>query len=536
MVANRLSENSKWNVLLLEAGLNENNETDVPLLPLSTFEQYLWHFKTVPQKSACYFNSDQCCDYPRGKAVGGSSVINYMVYMRGDKEIFNQWAEAGNSGWSYKDVLYYFKKSENNTMPGLSDEYHGRKGLLTIGQPTYTSPLAKAFINAGLESGYAYNDLNGANGSGFMNVQATLRDGKRCSTSKAFLQSARNRPNLHISMNSFVTRININPTTNTTIGVEFVRDNLTFSIQAKKEVILSAGTINSPHILMLSGIGPSADLAKHNITIIKDLPVGKNLQDHTLYTGLTFTQNKTSALIDLDKLTVEDTYEYAHKNTGVFTSVKGYTNTALIASKYAVNGIPDIQLFFSCMNAKYNSEASNGKQSETTNQNNTFLVLPCLVQPRSVGSIKLNSSDPFDVPLIDPNFLDNAIDRKILIEGINILIKLMKTKSFAKFNVIRSVEITTMCSQLKIDSDQFFDCMLNQFSAGLYHPVGTCKMGPISDSTTVVDETLKVHGIKGLRVIDASIMPVIVNVNTNGPAIMIGEKGADLIKTDWNAK
>lgn len=221
------------------------------------------------------------CNWPRGKVLGGSSVLNYMLYLRGNKKDYEDWEAMGNTGWGYKDALYYFKKSEDNTNPYLtSTPYHSTGGYLTVGEAPFHTPLAAAFVQAGVEMGYENTDLNGEKGTGFMIAQGTIRQGSRCSSAKAFLRPARLRPNLHIAMHAHVTRLMIDPKTKRAFGVEFIRDRKIHYIRASKEVIVSAGSVNSPQILMLSGIGPKAELAKHKIPLIKDAPVGLNLQDH----------------------------------------------------------------------------------------------------------------------------------------------------------------------------------------------------------------------------------------------------------------
>lgn len=346
-------------------------------------------------------------------------------------------------------------------------------------------------------------------------------------------ESVRHRTNLHISMKSHVTRIHVHAMKKHAEAVEFVRNNKKYFIRARKEIILSAGAINSPQILMLSGIGPAAELKKHNLQVIKDLPVGQNLQDHIGYTGLIFSQSNPLVVIDLAELNETDVDQYARLHKGVFTSIGANTGTALISSKHAKNNIPDIQMFFLCGSNLYSKEIR-GKMNSSIQ--NAFILFPYLSQPRSVGSITLNSTDPWDAPLIDPNYFAHHEDMEILKEGVISAIGLTKTKAFSDYNVILSEMEIPKCETFIRWSDNFIECMIEQLSATIYHPAGTCKMGPANNSESVVDATLKVHGINGLRVIDASIMPKLVNVNTNALAMVIGEKGADMIKNAWKCK
>jgi choline dehydrogenase-like flavoprotein len=299
VVANRLTENPKVSVLLLEAGPDENEVTDVPsfsaYLQLSNFD---YSYKTEPQSRACLGMVNNRCNWPRGKVLGGSSVLNYMIYVRGNKNDFDHWGNLGNTGWDYKSVLPYFLKSEDNRNPYLArSPYHATGGYLTVQEAPWHTPLVAAFVEAGTELGYENRDINGERQSGYMIAQGTIRRGSRCSTAKAFIRPIRLRPNFHLALNAFVTKIEIDPHTKRAWGVEFVRHNRKQVIRARREVILSAGAINSPQILMLSGIGPRDHLQAMNIPVIQDLPVGNNLMDHLGFGGLTFIVDKPVAIL-----------------------------------------------------------------------------------------------------------------------------------------------------------------------------------------------------------------------------------------------
>lgn len=282
VIAARLSEIGNWSVLLLEAGGDETEISDVPALAgFLQLSEMDWKYQTKPHAHRAYCQAmiGDRCNWPRGKVLGGSSVLNAMVYVRGNKRDYDEWEAQGNLGWSYKDVLPYFTKSEDNRNPYLvKTGYHGSGGYLTVQESPWRTPLSLAFVKAGEELGYEHRDCNGAEQSGFMLVQTTMRRGSRCSTSKAFLRPVRLRENLHIAKFAHATRVLIDSKTKRTYGVEFVRENKRQIVFAKKEVILSAGAINSPQLLMLSGIGPAAHLAEFKIPVISDLPVGDNLQ------------------------------------------------------------------------------------------------------------------------------------------------------------------------------------------------------------------------------------------------------------------
>nr|ACU32627.1 MIP11914p [Drosophila melanogaster] len=296
VMANRLSEISSASVLLLEAGDQETFISDVPLTAaLTQMTRYNWGYKAEPTEHACQGLKGGVCNWPKGRGVGGTSLINFMLYTRGHRRDYDEWAAANNSGWSYDELLPYFRKSERIGIPELyKSPYHGRNGQLDVQYTDYRSQLLKAFLKSGREMGYEITDPNGEHLMGFARSQATIRNGRRCSTSKAFIQPVVNRKNLHISMKSWVTRLIIDPITKTATGVEFVKQRQRYVVRARKEVILSAGTIASPQLLMLSGIGPAEHLREHNITVMQDLPVGYNLQDHITLNGLVFVVNDST--------------------------------------------------------------------------------------------------------------------------------------------------------------------------------------------------------------------------------------------------
>ena len=320
VLANRLSELKNVTVLLLEAGDQETFLSDVPLTAaLTQITRYNWGYKPDPTPNACQGLKDGRCNWPKGRGVGGTSLINFLLYSRGHRQDYDEWSALGNNGWSYREVLPYFKKSENIKIPELrKSKYHGRDGPLDVTHTNYKSKVMKAFLKSGLEMGYNLTDINGEQLMGFSRTQATIRNGRRCSTSKAFIKPIIGRRNLHISMLSRVTRIIIDPLTKQANAVEFIKNRKRFRIVAKKEIILAAGAIASPQLLMLSGVGPAQNLQKFNIPVLKNLSVGYNLQDHITLNGLLFVVNE-STINDRKLMNTADILQYILQGSGPYT-------------------------------------------------------------------------------------------------------------------------------------------------------------------------------------------------------------------------
>ncbi|PSN36931.1 Glucose dehydrogenase [FAD, quinone] [Blattella germanica] len=537
VLANRLSEISSWNILLLEAGVEEPPIARVPSLKPFTMAPHLnWNYETVPQPEMC---SGKPCKYSRAKMLGGCSSHNMMNYNRGNKRNFDYWAQLGNEGWGYQDVLPYFKKSEDNRDPDIAKdtEHHGLGGYLTVERFPYMDKNAEIICEALKEYGFPFVDSNGKRQDGYSLVQTTSRDGVRMSTSRAFLEPIRHkRKNLHIITKATVNKIIIDSEYKKAIGVQFLLQGEVKEVFVTKEVIVSAGVINSPKLLQLSGIGPVEFLKPLKIPIVQDLKVGYNLDDHFLPQHFVVLKlEKTSTLPKtLDEILADMNKYQKHKN-GSFSGLVEVT--VFTHSKLAQNGIPDLNFMFCVL---YVQEAGSCCQPKKLTvpipYYNRVGIWPQLGMARSRGTVKINSTDPFSPPKINHNALKDPADLEILIQGLMLAMKMSEAKAFARMGMVVDKTPVARCASIPYGTEQYWRCALKGNVRPSVHGVGTCRMGPSGDPLAVVDPKLRVHGITGLRVIDASVMPSNVNGNTNAATIMIAEKGADIVKKDWGVE
>ncbi|XP_069680588.1 glucose dehydrogenase [FAD, quinone]-like [Periplaneta americana] len=544
LLAARLSEVPEWKVLLIEAGGEENLLTDVPLAgPFSILTWLNWGYLTEKNDTFGLGLKNGRLVWPRCKILGGTSVMNAMAYSRGNRRNYDSWAKIGNEGWDYENILNYFKKSERMSISSLESDtkYHSTKGELDINYPPYRSAIANAFIAASLENGTQYIDYNAQRQSGVSYVQATMKNGRRLSSNRAFLQPVRKRRNLHVITRSLVTKILIDKDKKA-YGVEYKLFNLiTLKAYAKNEIILSAGTANSAQLLMLSGIGPQDHLKTLNIPVVQDLKVGDNMQDHVSMLNFNFVVN-SSVDIRLDNPfnLVKDIFYYVKDGKGELTVPSGFEALSFIDIGEQDN-FPEIEFFFSgqLLPAIPLYLSPLGFLSKRFNEfykplasRNGFTIFPILLRPHSSGRLRLKDSDPHSNPLIYPDFFSDPRDIEILIKGIRMFMSLMKTESFQKLGVDVYRKPIPPCKHHGFDSDEYWECTIRYMTVSMQHAVGTCKMGPDSDPDAVVDPRLKVRGIQNLRVVDASIMPSITSGHTMAPIYMIAEKAADMIKED----
>ncbi|KAF2363744.1 Glucose-methanol-choline oxidoreductase C-terminal [Trinorchestia longiramus] len=550
-VAGRLSEIPEWDVLVLEAGGKPPPESRVPALGFNLVtgdSSYSYNYRTTPQKYSHLNFVNQTGLYPRGKVIGGTSAINFMIYNRGNHYDFDRWAELGNPGWDYQTVLKYFKKFENykGHLTSENEAYHGIGGPLNVESKRWGTPVMKAYLEAGRELGYPINDPNAATQIGFHTPDMTTKNGVRGSAAEAFIRPNLHRQNLRIQADSQVTRVLFDDNLRA-IGVEYRHQNRVKRAYARKEVILSAGAIDSPKLLMLSGIGPKQHLESVGIRTLVDLPgVGQNFQDHPAVYGLSWSVRKGMANGLQQLLTPWSKLQYITKRQGPLSVPLGVEGNAFVRLGDGQDSTyPYVQCLVSALSFGLDyglafSRAAGFKQEvyndyfQPDQGREGFVIGAMLTAPKSRGSITLQSNDPADPPLIDPNFLSHPDDVEFLVKGIKFNLAIGNTTVMRNgLGATFYDRPMTGCKHLKYGSDDYWRCFTRGMVSSAYHPTSTCMMAPDSDPNGVVSSRLLVRGVTGLRVIDASIMPVITSSNTNAPCIMIGERGADFIKEDY---
>jgi choline dehydrogenase len=516
VLASRLSESGRYKVLLLEAGGKDSSFwIHVPMGYAKTFvdARVNWKFESEPEKEL----NGRTMYQPRGKVLGGTSSINGMIYMRGNAADYDQWRQLGNEGWDYESVLPYFRKAEDNERG--ADDYHGTGGPLRVSNQPYDWEIAKTLLEACKQAGIPYNpDFNGAKQEGCGYYQTTTKDKRRWSTAAAYLNMAKSRPNLTIRTHAHATRVLFTGTRAT--GVEFRTPKGLETAQAGREVIVSGGAYGSPHLLQLSGVGPAQHLTEMNVPVVHDLPgVGSNLQDH-FNTYCTYRISKNLSLNCLQYSLPQRLLagaQYVFLRSGKMSGNGLYVG-ALVRSDKRLER-PDLQFNISAW-----STIDRTADGIISHPFPGIAISPVHLAPEGRGTLRLRSSDPLAPPAIHFNFLRSESDMRVMIAGVRI------ARSIARQHALQKLMVEETAPGVATHTDEEIAEDVRRRGVSNLHPVGTCGMG--SGPMAVVDARLKVHGIAGLRVVDASIMPVIVAGNTNAPTIMIAEKAADMIQQD----
>ncbi|GBP87853.1 Glucose dehydrogenase [Eumeta japonica] len=453
---------------------------------------------------------------------------------------------------SYKDVLKYYMRSERANLQGLENSpYRGRKGQVYVEFVPTRTKLINAFLEAGRILGHPTVDYNAPEKLGFGYVQTTTRSGHRYSVAKAFLHNHKGRRNLHILPSSIVTKVLIDPTSKTAHGIQYVRNHLKYDVRVRKEVILSAGPIASPQLLMMSGIGPKENLNTVGIPVINDLPVGRNLFDHIAFPGIIFKLNTTDvSFIEEKGATLQNILEWLQFGEGILASPGGVEGIGYIKTSVSDDPeeVPDIELISiggslvsdggphgskAARRGMMISENVFDKAFGVIDNTDTWSAFPMLLHPKSKGYLELKDNNPFSYPKIYGNYLTDQKDVRTLIAAIRHVITLSETEPFQRLGAKLHRADYPACRGLVFDSDAYWECAIRTLTATLHHQIGTCRMGPVSDPAAVVDPELRVYGVQNLRVVDTSIIPRTTSAHTNAPGIMIGEKAADMIRSTW---
>lgn len=512
VLAGRLSEDPSVQVCLLEAGPADRSvfiHCPAGLALMAKFELHGWGIHTTPQAALNNRRGYQ----PRGKVLGGSSSINAMVYIRGQHADYDHWAAQGNPGWGWEDVKPYFLRAENNERG--ADTWHGQGGPFNVADLRSPHRFSRLFTEAAMQAGHEHNtDFNGAAQEGVGLYQVTHKNGERHSAAKGYLTPHLSRQNLHVIVGAHATRVLFDG--RRAVGVEYRQGGALRQASARREVLLSAGALLSPQLLMLSGVGPGSQLQKHGIPVLHDLPgVGAHLHDHPdVVQVMDAPQLKDLFGLSLTGIanTMRGMREWRRSRTGVLTT--NFAEAGGFIRSDPAEPAPDLQLHF-----VVGKLVDHGRKTVLGHGYSTHV---CLLQPRSRGSVTLGSSDPMALPLVDPNFLGDPDDMQRMVRGFKRMRHILSQPALAQFGA------KELASSAGARTDDQIEQFIRQYADTIYHPVGTCRMGP--GPMDVVDDELRVHGLQGLRVVDASIMPRIVSGNTNAPTVMIAEKAVDLLR------
>lgn len=548
VLAARLAEDKNVTILVIEAGgkPTEDPDIDIPVFADSVRgdvdvdrgpTKFNWMYNTTPQKFACKGFTDQTCLWHSGKGLGGSSNINYMLYLRGNRFDYDEWASNGAHGWAYKDVLPYFIKSEDQRKGEfVKTVFHGFGGRMSVSDVS-ASPLHKIIDLCFKEIGLKQRDYNGKTQFGWAPAQATIRWGVRWGTYNAFLKRSIGLDNLHVLTNAVAQKVIFEG--RKAVGVVFKHNDKQTLVRANQEIILSSGTVGSAKLLLLSGVGPKSHLQAMKIPLVADLPVGDNLQDHVMgdgvemftpYTGFTITPTRAENFIS--------GWQYSLFGSGMKASPRYREAVAFIRLRHQPPSIkfPLVALHFASNPNAYEADQLNVKDEIWDEIHGSPLsregitIFPFLLHPKSKGTLRLRSNNPDDSPLINPNYFAEEVDVKILSEAYTFARKLANTKTFKDWEFQLPNRLLPQCAKLGNYTEQYIECHLRHLSSSGLAPVGTCRIGAANDPTAVVDPLLRVRGLKNLRVVDASIIPSSMSGDTYATQVMIAEKAADMLR------
>ncbi|CAH1994016.1 unnamed protein product [Acanthoscelides obtectus] len=543
VLASRLSEVEDWRILVIEAGNFPNDFTAITRMgyDVNILSDYNWGYYSVPQETSCQGFKGSVCPHPRGKGVGGTALLNALIYVRGNRHDYERWCEMGNPGWCYEDVLPYFLNSEdyyhNYPEAPVDPEYHSSGGLLRVEYPLPISTHTDVFLEANQEMGYNLTDVNGEQQIGVTQFQVNIKDGRRQDSGTAFLMPFLDRKNLTVVTKALATKIIIDDD-KVARGVEFSHGGRLYTAMADKEIIVCGGTINTPQLLMLSGIGPKDHLQELGIPVVQDLAVGNHFSDHLMVFGLTWTSNISEPIANLRR----DIEDYLN-GTGYLAEALNSQAVGYYTTKLATTpGYPDLEMSFGDGNysgyalGKFQnwtddvSEAVNNNQSPTS-----FQIFVTPLHTKSLGTVRLKTGSPYDFPLINPNSLTDPAgrDKRLTYEGIQMAFELASQPAFKKIGAKLSMKPLKQCSHHTFLSNKYWYCAIPYITMHNNHPVSTCKMGPDPENGDVVDHNLRVHGVERLRVADASVIPLSTSSHINAICYMIADKLADILKVTY---
>ncbi|XP_053676044.1 glucose dehydrogenase [FAD, quinone]-like [Anopheles nili] len=547
VVAARLSEDPNVSVLLLEAGRAEiPSVSNIPIsAPFLQLTDYNFAYETEHQTRGCKGLRDRRCNWPHGRGVGGSSIINYMIYMRGNRRDYDEWAAAGNPGWSWDEMLPYHIRAEKANLRDFGDNgFHGHNGPLSVEDCPFRTQLATTFVESAQQAGFPYIDYNSGDQLGVSFLQANTLQGRRVTSGIAYLHPILQRPNLHILSRSWVTKVLINKETRDATGVLFFRDGIKYAVKARKEVILSAGAFESAKLLMLSGIGPAAHLESLGIPVLQDLPVGEQLYEHPGAFGPVYIVRKpTDNYISMkDYFNLGSLLDFV-EGKGVLTT-NSVESLLFVKSPVAASsdpGLPDVEIMqaFTSITFDPSPAARIGFRISASTYNayfkpldnlRTFQYMPMLLKPYTRGKLRLKSRNPFEHPLFKYQYFEDDRDIEAMVYGIKEVIRVTSQEPFSKLDVELYSKHAPGCEEYTFNTDEYWRCHVTVLTATFHHQVSTCKMGPPTDPEAVVDHKLRVYGIRKLRVADVGIIPFSPASHTSGMSYAIGEKASDLIR------